>query len=63
MHSSCINSFKLAVVRVWKALLGAGGVTGGFAGGEAGLQQFLTEGEVKFRDPNDQGAPGTLATL
>lgn len=28
-------------------------LTGGFAGGEAGLQQFLEEGEVKFKDPNE----------
>ena len=33
----------------------AGGVTGGFAGGEAGLQQFLEEGEFKFKDPNAAG--------
>lgn len=32
------------------------GVTGGFAGGEAGLQQFLEDGEVKFRDPNETGS-------
>lgn len=40
-------------------------MTGGFAGGEAGLQQFLEEGEVKFKDPNAAGmvtkAPITCA--
>ena len=36
-----------------------GGVTGGFAGGEAGLQQFLEDGEVKFRDPNETGIPAS----
>ena len=29
-------------------------LSGGFAGGEAGLQQFLEGGEIKFRDPNDK---------
>ncbi len=33
----------------------AGGVTGGFAGGEAGLQQFLEDGELKFKDPGAAG--------
>jgi len=33
----------------------AGGVVGGFAGGEAGLQQFIQEGEIKFKDPNEKG--------
>ncbi|KAL3143055.1 hypothetical protein ABBQ38_003330 [Trebouxia sp. C0009 RCD-2024] len=33
-----------------------GGVTGGFAGGEAGLQQFVQEGEIKFKDPNATGS-------
>lgn len=28
-------------------------LTGGFAGGEAGLQQFIEGGEIKFKDPND----------
>lgn len=29
---------------------GFSGVTGGFAGGEAGLHQFVDEGEIKFRE-------------
>ncbi|DBA99997.1 TPA: hypothetical protein ACH3X1_013864 [Trebouxia sp. C0004] len=32
------------------------GVVGGFAGGEAGLQQFIQEGEIKFKDPNEKGS-------
>lgn len=30
-------------------------MTGGFAGGEAGLQQFLEEGELKFKDADSAG--------
>lgn len=26
------------------------GITGGFAGGERGVQQFVEEGDIKFRD-------------
>lgn len=28
-------------------------MTGGFAGGEAGLRQFVDEGEVKFKQDDD----------
>jgi hypothetical protein len=34
----------------------AAGATGGFAGGEKGLKQFIETGELKLRDPN---APGS----
>lgn len=34
-------------------LWSAGMLTGGFAGGEAGLQSFLQDGEIKFKDPDD----------
>lgn len=41
------------------------GATGGFAGGEAGLQQFVQTGELKLRQPGDpvkkQFSPLTLA--
>ena len=34
-------------------------LSGGFAGGEAGLQQFLEGGEIKFKDPNDSSKTTT----
>jgi len=50
----------------WSALMmfaAAGGVVGGFAGGEAGLQQFIQEGEIKFKDPNEKGSLPSLWCL
>lgn len=47
--------------------LPAAGVAGGFAGGEAGLKQFVATGELKFRKPGEAGpkqfSPLTLAGL
>ncbi|GFR41404.1 hypothetical protein Agub_g2084 [Astrephomene gubernaculifera] len=43
------------------------GVAGGFAGGEAGVKQFVATGDVKFRKPGEPGrrqfSPLTLAGL
>ena len=33
-------------------LLGADGITGGFAGGERGLQQFVEKGDLTFAEQN-----------
>jgi hypothetical protein len=45
----------------------AAGATGGFAGGEAGLKQYVTTGEIKLRDPNQpsqrQTSPVAVAGL
>lgn len=45
----------------------AAGATGGFAGGEAGLKQYVATGEVKLRDPNQptqrQTSPVAVAGL
>ena len=37
-------------------------MTGGFAGGEAGLRQFVDEGEIKFREA-DSGRSSPAYTL
>jgi hypothetical protein len=34
------------------------GATGGFAGGERGLKQFVEQGELRLRDPNAPRAQG-----
>eukprot|EP00803_Ostreobium_quekettii_P007505 evm.model.scf_2709.2 EVM.evm.TU.scf_2709.2 scf_2709:6264-10187(+) len=43
------------------------GVTGGFAGGERGVQQFVSEGDINFLDPDDprgrQNSPVVVATV
>jgi hypothetical protein len=43
------------------------GATGGFAGGEAGLKQYVETGELKLRDPNQptpkQTSPVAVAGL
>lgn len=48
-------------------VLFAAGATGGFAGGEAGLKQYVATGEVKLRDPNQpklrQTSPVAIAGL
>ena len=36
-----------------KLLLYVAGVTGGFAGGEKGVQQFVEKGEIKLDETND----------
>ncbi len=45
----------------------AAGVAGGFAGGEAGLKQFVATGDLKLRKPGEPGpkqfSPLTLAGL
>jgi hypothetical protein len=45
----------------------AAGATGGFAGGEAGLKQYVETGELKLRDPNQptpkQTSPVAVAGL
>ena len=47
--------------------LPAAGATGGFAGGEAGLKQYVETGELKLRDPNQprvkQTSPVAVAGL
>lgn len=40
-------------------VLPAAGATGGFAGGEKGLEQYITTGELKLRQP---GQPGPRQT-
>ena len=37
-----------------------GGVVGGIAGSEAELQQFVHEGAIKFKDPNEKGSLPSL---
>jgi hypothetical protein len=45
----------------------AAGATGGFAGGEKGLKQFIETGDVQLRDPRQPGpkqfSPVTIAGL
>lgn len=45
----------------------AAGATGGFAGGERGLKQYLATGDVQLRDPNTplprQTSPVAIAGL
>jgi len=38
-------------------------LTGGFAGGEQGLKQFLADGEVKYASSSSQGFPVLLVVL
>jgi hypothetical protein len=49
------------------AVCPAAGATGGFAGGEAGLKQFVATGELKLRDPSQpaqrQTSPVAVAGL
>ena len=44
-----MRSSSLLLVR----LLPAAGITGGFAGGEEGLKQFVRDGELRLRQPGD----------
>ena len=41
---------------------GAAGITGGFAGGERGLQQLVEQGEIKLAEPGKSAHP-TYPTL
>lgn len=45
----------------------AAGATGGFAGGERGLKQFIESGELRMRQPGDpvrrQSSPVAIAGL
>lgn len=48
-------------------LVATAGMTGGFAGGERGVQQFVAKGKIQFADPDDpsgkQNSPVVVATV
>ena len=57
----CLKGLSLLVSRAFKATQrkpdnperypSRNALTGGFAGGERGLQQFVEEGDIRFADP------------
>lgn len=65
--SRLLSSLRPRLTLYCPALCCAAGATGGFAGGEAGLKQYVATGEIKLRDPNQptqrQTSPVAVAGL